>query len=367
MKILFVLEFYAPHVGGVETLFTSLAENLARKGHHITVLTQQHDSALPTFEQNDRITIGRYKVSNRYLFTLVALLPALRWARSHDLIQTTSYNAALPAWIAGKIRGKPVVITFHEVWNKLWLQLPYFAKWKGHLHRLFEKLLLRLSFTRFVAVSQFTSQQLATSGIGLENIQTILNGVDYQEFSDFSNRTNASFPFTFTYFGRLGISKGWHLVIPAFAEVSKEHPNSRLKLIIPPDDDAHLAIVHSQIKHYGIESQIKLLHDLTRRNLLGEIQRSSAILIPSYSEGFCFAAVESMALEVPIITSQQGALSEVVGGKYIKIESLTVEDLVSAMRLALDGHWSFALPRRYPLDESVDGYIKLYHEILSTS
>ena len=367
MKILFVLEFYAPHVGGVETLFASLVESLVKKGHHITILTQQHDTTLPIVEQKDRITIRRYRVSNRYLFTLVALLPALRWARSHDLIQTTSYNAALPAWIAGRMRRKPVVITFHEVWNKLWLHLPYFAKWKGHLHRLFEKLLLRLSFARFVAVSQFTHQQLVASGIDPENSQTILNGVDYQEFSDFSSGVNSSSTFTFTYFGRLGISKGWHLIIPAFAEVLKEHSDIRLKLIIPLDDHAPLKIIHQQISRFGIVKQLQLLHGLTRRSLLHEIRSSNAILIPSYSEGFCFAAVESMALEVPILTSQRGALSEVVGGKYIKIEPLTVEGLASAMRLALDGHWSFTSPKRFPLDESVDAYIRLYHEILSSS
>jgi multimeric flavodoxin WrbA len=39
MKILFVLEHYYPHTGGVEILFKNLCEGLVKKGHEVEVIT----------------------------------------------------------------------------------------------------------------------------------------------------------------------------------------------------------------------------------------------------------------------------------------------------------------------------------------
>ncbi len=39
MKILFVLDQYYPHVGGVEILFKNLAENLVKEGNECCILT----------------------------------------------------------------------------------------------------------------------------------------------------------------------------------------------------------------------------------------------------------------------------------------------------------------------------------------
>jgi D-inositol-3-phosphate glycosyltransferase len=41
MRILFVLEYYAPHVGGAETLFQNLCEGLTARGHVVDVITSK--------------------------------------------------------------------------------------------------------------------------------------------------------------------------------------------------------------------------------------------------------------------------------------------------------------------------------------
>ena len=70
MKILFVLEYYEPHIGGVETLFKSLAHQLVQKGHEITVVTNRYDAKLSAHEVIDGVEVYRYRFYNRYLFTL---------------------------------------------------------------------------------------------------------------------------------------------------------------------------------------------------------------------------------------------------------------------------------------------------------
>jgi len=39
MKVLFVLEYYSPHIGGAEVLFKNLCEGLTGKGHDVAVVT----------------------------------------------------------------------------------------------------------------------------------------------------------------------------------------------------------------------------------------------------------------------------------------------------------------------------------------
>ena len=41
MKILFVLENYIPHIGGVEVVFKNLAEGLVKLGHDVFLITHR--------------------------------------------------------------------------------------------------------------------------------------------------------------------------------------------------------------------------------------------------------------------------------------------------------------------------------------
>jgi glycosyltransferase involved in cell wall biosynthesis len=47
MKILFVLEHYPPYIGGAETLFGLLADQLVKHGHKVRVITTRFRSNLP--------------------------------------------------------------------------------------------------------------------------------------------------------------------------------------------------------------------------------------------------------------------------------------------------------------------------------
>ena len=52
MKILFVIENYPPHIGGVEALFKNLAEGLAKK-HEVTIITHKPKKA-PSKRDSER-------------------------------------------------------------------------------------------------------------------------------------------------------------------------------------------------------------------------------------------------------------------------------------------------------------------------
>ena len=100
------------------------------------------------------------------------------------------------------------------------------------------------------------------------------------------------------------------------------------------------------------------------KNLKKEIRASHCVVIPSYSEGFCFAAVETIALGTPLISSDQTALKEVVCGQFIKMDHFSVDGLVSAMEKAKQGQWEKTPVKKFELKETIKQYTQLYEQVL---
>lgn len=365
MRLVYVLEYYYPNIGGVETLFKSLIESLAQEGHQITIITSQVNPNDPLKEKQGNIQISRMPFNNRYLFTFLGFFYILPHIKNCHLVHTTSYNAAIPAFFAAKLFGKQVIITFHEVWADLWNQLPYMGKLSKKIHYLFEQFLLKLPFHHFVGVSQSTTNNLIKAGIKKERATTIYNGIDYTDFQvDTIKPSIQNNNFTYTYFGRLGISKGLDLLMEAIPIINAQHPDSQFQLIVPKVPIDFLNKIRSFIKANKLENKVVLKHHLSFDTLKKAIANSDCIVIPSYSEGFCFAAVETIAIGTPIISSNQTALKEVISGQFIKMDHFSVDGLVNAMDKAIKGEWSKSPVKKFELSTTIKQYKELYHRIL---
>ncbi len=366
MKILFILENHYPNIGGVETLFKSLTESLVQHGSEVTVLTNQFSKDLKREETINGVNIIRVPFHNRYLFTLFGLFPALKYARRSDLIHTTSYNAGVPAYFAGLLTRKKVIITFHEVWGNLWFKLPFMGKFSLSLHYLFEKALLQLPFSKFIAVSQSTANNLKNAGIKEERIIKIYNGIKYEEFSEVKALPRKEDDnFEFVYFGRLGVSKGLDLLLSATKQLYQNRQDFKLKLIIPLQPAAFHQKIKDLISDYKIADIITIKSELPRAVLLSDIKNSDAVIIPSYSEGFCFTAAESMALGTPIISSGKGSLREVVNGIHLTMKEHSPEALALCMNRALESDWETLPPKDFHLSDSIYKYLDLYISFLT--
>ena len=364
MRILFVLENYYPNVGGVETLFKSLIDRLNELEIETVVITNRNQKHLPKKEIHGHTTILRYNFGNRYFFTVLALFPVLKYALKSDLIHTTSYNAGIPAFFASVLSRKKVIITFHEVWGKLWFELPFFNKMSKWLHYIFEQFLLRLPFTQFIAVSDFTASRLRNSGISDSRIETVYNGLEYDEWL-IKDTHSESQPFTFLYFGRLGISKGLDLLLPAYRSISKSYTNTKLVLVIPAEHNRLSRWISRETEKFPNASFVEIMHNLSREELKKLIHRSRCVVVPSYSEGFGYTALESIAMGKPLISSGMGALKEIVSGKYIEMPEHSAEGLINAMERALNNDWEYVEEKRFDLQLTVENYIGIYNQILS--
>ncbi len=117
MRILHCLYYYRPHYSGLTVYTERLARALVRRGHAVTVLSARYDRHLPAQEVLDGVRVRRAGVA---LFVSKGpIMPGfqpLGWslAGEHDIIHlhVPQIDAALLAAVA-RLRGKPVVMTFH--------------------------------------------------------------------------------------------------------------------------------------------------------------------------------------------------------------------------------------------------------------
>ena len=62
MHILFLLDYYTPHLGGIETVFSHIIQELNAKKIIVTAITSRYDQSLAAYEydsNNPYLTIIR--------------------------------------------------------------------------------------------------------------------------------------------------------------------------------------------------------------------------------------------------------------------------------------------------------------------
>jgi len=372
MKILFVLEYFHPYIGGVEFLFWQLSKTLAAQGHQVKVITTRFDKKLPQKECNEGIDIYRVNCNNRFSFFIKSIPSIYKNIKNFDIVHTTTYTAAPPTWLVSRLRNKKSVLTFHEYWGGLWSQLPYLNFVQRFLYRAFERMVSYLPFSKIVAVSKFTQQSLSKAGVDESKIHVIYNGLDYKAIKQLSNTITTSDRrtaeekaiFNYIFVGRLGVSKGLDLLLEASAIFLQKNPDAILKLVIPKLPKKMYELILNEINNLQCANQIRVMHHLTKEELYRQIKLASFIVVPSYAEGFCFVAAEACALNVPVISSHRGALKEVVSGQYIAMNSFTTEGLLEALQKAKQQEWQYKESLQFTLDKSVEQYVHLYKEMI---
>ncbi len=373
MKILFVIENYLPHIGGVEVVFRNLAEGLAKKGHDITIITHRPANA-KTYEELNGVKINRINcLQSRYLFSFLAIPKAIAEARKADIIHTTTFNGAFPAWIAAKLTGKKCVITVHEVWIGKWKEYTTMGWLEAAIHNLLEKLIYLLPFDKYAAVSNSTRKQLLRIGKNPEKTATVYNAVNYGHFDpgkhsrkEAREDLNVEDNFVCLTYGRPGPSKGIEYAIKAVPLISI--PKLKYLFILSKDRQYLLKLrsIKVLIGKLGMQHRIMLLDPVTHKQLPKYIKAADCVVVPSLSEGFGYTAAEACALGVPVVATNTTSLPEVVSGKYVLINPKSSEEIATAVERVSQGKYDKSPIKRFPLESNIKGYMKIYRELVGS-
>jgi glycosyltransferase involved in cell wall biosynthesis len=87
----------------------------------------------------------------------------------------------------------------------------------------------------------------------------------------------------------------------------------------------------------GLRDAVRFTGPLPEAELVTLLQGAAVVAIPSLYEGFSLPAIEAMACGTPLVTTDAGALPEVVGSKAgIRVPAGDVGELTAALQLVLD-------------------------------
>lgn len=363
MNLLFVLEYYPPHIGGVEVLFKNLCERLAELGHKITVITSQIENSSP-LETLNGVQIHRIKTPNRYLFTFFAIPKAIALAKSADVIHTTTYNGAFPAWLCAKIRRKPVVITIHEVWIGKWREYTQMSFFSAHIHNFLERMIYFLSFNYYIGVSNSTRDALLKQGIPPKRTKTILNGFDsipWKTQEDMRLEIGLEGKYVVIGYGRPGISKGFSYLLDATPAIKKKIPNAEILLMLStsPAFTKQRILLEEKAKKVGA----RILESLPYKDLPKFVNSADCVVIPSLTEGFGYVVVESCTLEKAVVASNIASIPEVIFGKGKLVKPKDASAIANGVLEVHAGKTDFFARKNLSWKTNIEKHEAVYFEL----
>lgn len=372
MKILFILDLYKPHIWWVEILFENIISRLDKEWHKVVVLTSKYEKDIKEYERMWN-NIEVYRVwTNKYNFMFFCLSKGFFLAKWVDLIHTTTYSSAIPAKIIWRLSKKKVVITVHEIFWHLWYT---FLWWKGFFFKVFESLIFKFTFEKYICVSNYTRNSLRIySWIDDIRLVTIYNWIDYKtrnkerfNISDIKKtrkENNLEEYFSWLFFGRPWISKWLEYYIRSIPLILRKIPNFKAVLIISKQDHKRFTYILKLIEKMDISSNVILIDSVKYQSLWNYILATDFVVVPSLAEWFGFCAAEVSSLDQKLLVSNAGSLPEVVSGKVNFVNPQSMDDIV-------DGVWSFyndeyaSIHKKYFYrDENIQKTLAVYKELL---
>lgn len=373
MRILFVLENYIPHIGGVEVLFKNLTEGLVKSGHDISIVTHRLKGT-KKFEKINGVKVYRVNCfHSRYWFTFLAIPKVLKLAKKADIIQTTTFNAAFPAWFASKILNKPSIITIMEVWLGKWKYIAEMGALSAFIHNLLERCIYLLRFDKYVSISKSTGNQLISIGKKKKDIRVIYCGVDYKHWNPkkhngkkIRKQLGLEKDWIYLFTGRPGVSKGLEYLLKAVPMISRTIPNAKLLAIVSRDKayDKIYAKMLKIIKELGIKDKVIMHNPVPYKELPSYVKAADCVVVPSLAEGFGFAAAEACAMGKPVVASDTTSLPEVVSGKYVLVKTKNQTSIAEGVIKVHNKKYSKIKLKRFTKDDNIKNFIRVYKEII---
>ena len=384
MKLLIYSHFFAPSVGGAETIVLSIARGLAelrgspgRAEFEITLVTQT-----PGEDVDDR----------RLPFQVVrqpSFAQLWRLVRSNDVIHVA--GPALSPLAVGLAMRKSVVIEHHGFQTicptgqlliertatpcpghfmagrhteclRCRADSDWLASWKLWL----------LTFVRRFLCARVAANIAPTewlSGIlHLPKLISIPHGL--QAITSNTQSRHPTHPPTIVFQGRLVTTKGIRVLLKAAAILRCEDRSFELDVI---GDGPQRNALEDLAQELQLSSCVRFMGRLDAAELERTFAKASIVVVPSLGgEVFGLVVAENMSRGLPIVASDLGAFAEVLGDAGLTFRVGDAHDLArqlarllddSALELSLGTRAKQRVLQSYPLSRMIDAHARLYRQL----
>lgn len=385
MKLLIYSHYFAPSVGGVETIVKSLASGLGRL---------QTEEGRPEFNVTVVTQTSRGSFDDSALPFPVIRMPGLarlfRLIRDCDVLHVA--GPSLAPLILGKLLRKPVVLEHHGFQticpNGQLLIEPQGEPCPGHFmagrHRICLKCnagrggsasfkLWLLTFVRRFLAKRVKANVMPTQWLGellqLPSREWIPHGLEPREELPVPRKAKAAFT-RIVFQGRLVSTKGVKTLLEATELLLKENCPFDLRIIGDGPERAGMEAVAARAPFAG---RVTFTGRLGAADLERELAGANIVALPSVGgEVFGLVVAENMQRGLPVVASDLGAFVEVIGDGGMVFRAGDAKELARCLKELINDTklremLGMAARRRvesmFSLERMIGGHAALYKRI----
>jgi phosphatidylinositol alpha-mannosyltransferase len=370
MRIGLVCPYNLVKGGGVQEGVLALQHELAKRGHHVKILTPLPRD-IDTNEWPDVIFIGTAADIKSPFATTAQVSVSLKLDEIDKILSEEKFD----------------ILHFHEPWVPMMSRQilsksssTNIATFHAHLPDSlvsktveavvtpYTKPLLK-SFSALTAVSTAAAEY--TESITKAEITIIPNGINLAKYQ--VPRNNNSDTKTILYIGRLEKRKGVKFLISAFALL--EDAGSDVRLVLAgdgPDRDK----LERQVMDLGLKN-VEFRGFVDEAEKLSLLSESDLFCSPAlYGESFGIVLLEAMAAGLPVVAGDNPGYKSVLQGrgKLSLVNPKDSEELARRMNIFLDDsdikklwcEWASEYVKQFDYPNVVNQYVALYKKALKS-
>ena len=188
--------------------------------------------------------------------------------------------------------------------------------------------------TKFHAVSNAIVKEAEKYGVDSEKVSIINPSVD-EKLLEYPKHERNDEVFKIISVGRCHWIKGYTFALDAMVQLRNKGVNFHYSIIAGGRDSENIIY---QINDLGLQKNVSFINGLTHDEALKKMYSSDIYLLPSVGEGISNTVLESMALGVPVISTDCGGMGEVIknGENGFLVPVLNVDSMVSTIRKFID-------------------------------
>lgn len=316
MKILQIIQFFAPKHGGSFAIAYELTKHLAKFGHDVTVITTDFE-----FDRNFAKSLEgvevipfhcQYNIAGFLLSTPMSKYLQENIAK-FDIVHMHNFRTYQN-------------IIAHKYAKKY--NVPYILQAHGTVPRIIEKKSLKYVYDIFcgnrllkdasnvIAVSNVEVDQYLQMNVSPEKIITIPNGIDIDSFRElpkkgnFRRKYNINEKRIILYLGRLHRRKGIGFLIKAYAELIKEEKD--IILVLAGPNDGYLHEVESLVDKLNLKNKVKFTGFVDNTEKLAAYVDADVLVYPATFEIFGLVPFEAIMCGTPIIVTDDCGCGELI-------------------------------------------------------
>jgi glycosyltransferase involved in cell wall biosynthesis len=314
LKIFQVVPYYPPHVGGMEYYVQHLSEELASRGHEVTVFTTSNEPTPSIVTTNGVKIYSLKKMVNIYNIPIV---PTLFWElvskEKPDVVHTHQYPvffsdvAAAASWL----KHTPLLLQVHIVSDAK-------SPLSGFISDMYYTTLglktLRTADTVIVPSLAYRTKLIGMH-VNPKQLQVIPYGIDTKRFSgalkseEFRVKYNCQGSKVILSVGRLNYQKGFQYLIAAMPAIIKQIPNAKLMIVGIGEE---LTYLKNLTKSLNLNKSVIFTGRISQTEIPTAYAASDLFVLPSLFEAFGISLIEAQAAGKPVICTRTGGTPEAI-------------------------------------------------------